>query len=180
MSTNYQIERIISEQERVELLDYFHTLPPQLAHQDYNLFDVDKRDVRGEWPAPIHKITKYGKDLGHTPHTHYFLKYEEDAFTRMHTDDDKVIKLTIITMIETDNLVGGGTLVFDKYNRKARPAHKYAKRTDNDTPGPYGKDIIPVIVESNDGESVIYDGKTQHAVTQVKQGHRIVLVSWFK
>ena len=179
MSTNYQIENIVTEQDRIELLDYFHTLQPQLAHQDYNLFDVDKRDVKGEWPDPIHKITAFGKDLGYVPHAHYFLKYEKDAFTRMHTDDDKVIKLTIITMIETDNLVGGGTLVFDKYNRKARPAFKYAKRVANG-PGPYGKSIVPVIVEADDGESVIYDGKTFHAVTQVKQGHRIVLVSWFK
>ena len=180
MSTNYKIEQLITEEERAELRELFNTLDPQLAHQDYNLFDVDKRDIHPkQWNDIIQKISARGESEGLTTHAHYFVMYGKDAFTRIHTDDDKVIKLTIITMIETKDLVGGGSLIYDKYNRKPRPAFKYAKRTGNGH-GPYGRDIIPVIVETKDGESMIYDGKTLHGVTQVQQGHRLVLVSWFK
>ena len=39
----YKLENIISEEHRHQLLDVYNSLPSELAHQDYNLFDVDKR-----------------------------------------------------------------------------------------------------------------------------------------
>ena len=39
----YKLENIISEEHRHQFLDVYNSLKSELAHQDYNLFDVDKR-----------------------------------------------------------------------------------------------------------------------------------------
>lgn len=179
MTTNYKVEKIFTDEEVANLLSLFHSLDESLAHQDYNLFDVDKRTIPfKQWTKELEKLNRYVPE-GLTPQSHYFIKYPVDSFTRLHTDDAKVVKMTIVTIIETVNLVGGCTLVFDKYTKNKRPRNRYAKRV-NDGPPPIGKDIIPDIVEMQDGESVVYDAVTTHGVSRVKQGHRIVLVSWFK
>ena len=87
MTTNYKIEQLITEEERAELRELFDTLDPQLAHQDYNLFDVDKRDIHPkQWNDIIQKISARGESEGLTTHAHYFVMYGKDAFTRIHTD----------------------------------------------------------------------------------------------
>lgn len=179
MTVNYQVEKIFTDEETANLLSLFHSLEESLAHQDYNLFDVDKRHIPyKQWTKELEKLNQYVPD-GLVPQSHYFVKYGEESFTRLHTDDVNVVKMTIVTMVDTQDLIGGGTLVFDKYTKNKRPRDRYAKRVNNG-PAPVGKDIIPDIVEMQDGESVIYDAATTHGVTRVKQGHRIVLVSWFK
>lgn len=155
------------------LYDRSESLP---AHQDYNLFDLEKRHVRSQDYIPeIFKLNEYAemKSMGH-----YFLKYTKDSFTRMHTDNDAIVTKTIVTLIETKDLIGGETLLFDKYPLKPRPSNKYAKRTPKDDS--YDKDIIPTVVQLQDGQSVIYNHAVNHAVCRVHEGHRIVLISWFK
>ena len=44
----YKLERIISEENRHQLINVYNSLPVTLAHQDYNLFDVDKRSPTRE------------------------------------------------------------------------------------------------------------------------------------
>ena len=39
----YKVENIITPNQRHQLLDVYHSLETNPAHQDYNLFDVDKR-----------------------------------------------------------------------------------------------------------------------------------------
>ena len=175
--SNYQVERIFSEQEIANLLSLFYSLPENLAHQDYNLFDVDKRPIPfSQWSDEIVKLNTHQKEF--TPFSHYFIKYPENSFTRLHTDNNKVVKRTVVTLLETKNLMGGETLVFNTYDKRSRPANKYAKR--GNKPAPVGKDIIPVVVNMNDGDSIIYDANVSHGVSQVMQGYRIVLISWFK
>lgn len=181
MAKKYYVDKIFNSEEIADLLSLFNSLSKEFAHQDYNLFDIEKRSIPHKYykeHSSLLKLNDYFSDL--TPHTHYFLKYTSEAFTRMHTDNDSIIKQTCVTVIETKDLVGGDTLMLDTYTKNKRPRNKYAKRVKRETHGPIGKDVIPVIVKHNDGDSVIYDPKTNHGVTQVEQGHRIVLVSWFK
>lgn len=171
---NYDVQTILSKDDISKLLTCYSLCDAVFAHQDYNLFDIEKR-VAPSNNEQLNKLNDYAnaKKHGH----HYFLKYTKDSFTRMHTDDSNVVGKTIVTLVESRGLVGGETLIMDRYKSKPRPAYKYAKRV-GDTPS-YGKNIIPRIVDMEDGQSVIYNHNTQHGVCQVKEGYRIVLVSWY-
>jgi len=178
----YTIKNILDDESIRNLKSCYEEITPLFAHQDYNLFDLEKRNVSSKifqkYKKDFLKIHKIGEEKNLTSMNSYFLKYEKDSFTRLHRDDENIVKLTIVTLIETSNLVGGETLILNRYGRKSRPKHKYAKRTEKAPP--YDKDIIPTIVDLKDGESVIYDAKVLHGVTKVTEGHRIVLVTWFK
>lgn len=181
----YQVKTIFNNQEIDNLIDAFHEQGECLAHQDYNLFDVDKRQYPHKtWGPEIEKLNQYARDYTGNPelevHSHYFVKYGEEAFCKLHRDDDSIVALTIVTVLETNDLVGGQTMMWNKYSKSSRPRNKYAKRPKNQPHGPQGQYIIPVIVEHDDGESIIYDGKTLHGVAQVAQGTRTVMVSWYK
>ena len=72
----YKVENIITDEQRHQLLDVYHSLDPELAHQDYNLFDVDKRHPskeQGELDC-FAPLNEYAKDFKKT-FRHYFLNY---------------------------------------------------------------------------------------------------------
>jgi hypothetical protein len=181
----YQVKRIFTNEEVGNLYTAFQNQPQALAHQDYNLFDVDKRQYPHQtWGPEIEKINQFAREYTNNPelqvHSHYFVEYGEESFCKLHRDDDSIVALTIVTVLKTENLVGGQTMMWNKYSKRSRPRNKYAKRPSNQPHGPQGQYIIPVIVDHDDGESIIYDGKTLHGVAQVTQGKRTVMVSWYK
>jgi len=172
---NYTVDQIFSKEEIDNIKKLYEKSECRLAHQDYNLFSVEKRHVRSQdYTSEIHRLNEYAnmKSMGH-----YFVKYELDSFTRLHVDNDKEVGKTIVTLIETRDLVGGETLMYDVYPKQPRPKNKYAKRKGDEVN--YGKDIVPLIVPLEDGDSVIYDHNVKHGVCKVHQGYRIVLVSWY-
>ena len=88
---------------------------------------------------------------------HYFLNYVEGSWTKMHSDDDAV-SFTGVTIIEqSDDLIGGDTLVLE--DRESGRFHK---------------------INVDIGETVWYDHDILHAVTNVERGNRKVLVTWMK
>ena len=174
----YKKEQLIEDGDLDELKSLLESGETRLAHQDYNLFNVEKTYIGVEhWKCRalqnIHKAAPDMQVVGH-----YFVKYSEGSFCRLHTDNSEIITKTIITFISSENLVGGDTLVFDKYRQKSRPVTHYAKRVEDQAP--VGEDIIPVSIHAKNGESLIYDPVVLHGVTQVHAGERIVLVSWYK
>ena len=171
----FTVETIFSEEEINNLKDLYNLQDESLAHQDYNLFNVDKRHVRSQ--TYTNEILKLNQYAGMRSMGHYFVKYVPDSFTRIHSDNNEVVGKTIVTLVDTVDLVGGETLMFDVYPRQPRPSNKYAKRTDKDVS--YDQDIVPLIVPMVDGQSVVYDHNIRHGVCKVHSGHRIVLVSWY-
>ena len=171
---DYKVENIIDNDDRVLLIGMYNSLKPRPANQDYNLFDVDKRLISGDMFAkgPFLKLKEYA---GLEVYSHYFVMYEEDSFTKMHTDNDDEVGLTIVTLLDDVELVGGETIVMLPYNKKDVPTHKYQKGDIQD-----GQRCIPRIVQVEKGQSMIYDRSLLHGVTQVETGKRLVLVSWFK
>ena len=159
------------------LIRIFHQQPESLWHQDYNLFDVDKRPI-----PSIHWGESWSRKLqeaaGVEISSHYFVLYKPDSFTRIHKDDVANVGCTIITMLEQNDLVGGDTLIFDEYKIKARGRDTQVKRTEKKRP--YMQPIIPVVPRVEDGQSIKYDRMVKHGVTRVESGTRLVLVSWFK
>ena len=92
----------------------------------------------------------------------------------MHTDNDDHVKSTIVTLVDTVNLVGGETIV-----TLPAPEAQYEKKGYIKGDEHKGR-VIPKIVRMNVGDSVMYDRSLLHGVTQVEQGKRLVLVSWFR
>lgn len=173
--TSYSTSKIFSNVEKENLKLLWEKQEAKFAHQDYNLFNVEKRHVRSEtYTKEIHRLNATAglKSLGH-----YFVKYTEGSFTRLHSDNADAVGKTIVTLVDTHQLVGGETLMFDVYPRQPRPSDRYAKRTSEDNS--YDKDIIPVVVPLEDGDSVIYNHEVRHGVCKIHSGYRIVLVSWY-
>lgn len=173
---NYTVDRLFTTKELDNLKSLYLMCEKRLAHQDYNLFDVEKRMIHPKlYTDEIKKVDKYAEM---TPMSHYFVKYSEGSFTRLHTDDRRTVGKTIVTLVESNGLIGGETLMYEVYPHKPRPKNKYAKRSNKEVS--YGKSIIPVVVPMEDGQSVVYGHDVTHGVCQVHSGDRLVLVSWYK
>ena len=72
----YKVENIITPNQRHQLIDVYRSLDPELAHQDYNLFDVDKRHPSKEQAQMdcFSALDNYAKDYEKS-FRHYFLNY---------------------------------------------------------------------------------------------------------
>ena len=171
--SNYTVATIISEEERLRMLRITEG-EPEIAHQDYNLFHLEK------WYVQNNERCQSIDDCTDRPAVgnQYILRYSEGSFTRMHSDDDAKVGQTIVTLLHEDSLVGGETLIMNEYEKRPRKRGHYAKRSGKGAE-PYGRHIIPTIVDLKVGESVIYKHNVSHGVCQVKKGERIVLVSWY-
>ena len=187
---DFEMKQILTLDDCRELLKYRLTCETLEAHQDYNLFDVSKSQLHdehlGEYTKTepgamraLHKLQAEAtrRGLGHM-WAKYFLYYGEDGFTRHHTDDDDKVGLTMVTLIDEEDLEGGETVLLKPYLAKARPGHKYAKRDGKDPP--YGKRIVPEVVPMEVCDSIIYDRYLMHGVAKVRKGYRLVLVNWFE
>lgn len=176
---NFYKRKILNKEQYQSCLDLYNSLPVRYAQQDYSLFYVEKLNVdsksKVENSATV-AIDKYMKDrYGYTNQTHYFLKYVPYSWTRVHTDNVNRVTKTVITLVEEKDLIGGETLVWDKHYDLPEIKGSYIQRTGS----VHRKSEIPCTPKLQPGESLVYDNATRHGVSQVEQGHRIVLVSWY-
>ena len=176
----YKVVNILTPNQISELVSLYNSMPSNPAHQDYNLFDVDKRHPRSKQQEGITAFDRLDGFAGDEfkKYSHYFLEYGPDAFTRMHTDAHTYVHQTMITVLDDRELVGGESLVMLPYEKRARPSNKYAKRGEGNE-APLGQVIIPKVVKLNRGQTLIYDKDLMHGVGQVQSGRRLVLVSWY-
>lgn len=173
-----KVENIFQPVDIENLLSYYHSIKANHWHQQYNLFDVERRDV----PGSVKKLPEFSmleEYAGMKTSAHYFLKYTEGSFARSHEDNKS--DLTIVTVLNTKDLLGGQAICKLPYEAKSRPSWKKAARSgkEKNVP-PYGVDIINYIINVKDGDSIVYGPSLKHSVSLVTQGHRIVLISWFK
>ena len=172
----YKVENIITPNQRHQLIDVYRSLDPELAHQDYNLFDVDKRHPSKEQAQMdcFSALDNYAKDYEKS-FRHYFLNYGPESFTKFHTDDDDKVGLTIVTFLDkSEDLIGGEPLVLLPYEKRSRPSTHYRKGD-----APVGQKVVPKVIQMNVGQSLVYDKHLMHGVGQVEQGNRLVLISWY-
>ena len=172
----YKVENIITPNQRHKLIDVYRSLDPELAHQDYNLFDVDKRHPSKEQAQMdcFSALDNYAKDYEKS-FRHYFLNYGPESFTKFHTDNDDAVGLTIVTFLDkSEDLIGGEPLVQLPYEKRSRPSTHYRKGD-----APIGMKVIPKVIQMNVGQSLVYDKHLMHGVGQVEQGNRLVLISWY-
>jgi predicted 2-oxoglutarate/Fe(II)-dependent dioxygenase YbiX len=175
---SYDIKTLLSEEEVANLWEVYDQTPVECFRQDYQLFNIEKRQVRS--PARQNSCLKaldayMLKEHGLSCNVHYFLKYAKNSFTRMHCDNVKVVKKTIITFMETSNLIGGHTIVHDLHYDLPPNKDQGIRRTGSS----HRNSVVPCVLPDVTGTSLIYDWSTNHGVSKVFEGHRIVLVSWY-
>lgn len=174
----YTKERLLSQEDMEEAMELYHSLPYTEYWQYYNLFKVERRSIPADaannaaFMKTLHKRARTENQIG----SGYFLKYPPGSFTKLHTDNDS--DLTLVTLLESKDLVGGYSMVNGRYEELGgRPKHMEAVRKDETSF--YGQNIIPDVVDINDGETLCYGPDLQHGVSKVYEGHRIVLVTWW-
>lgn len=178
--SGYVKDIILSEKSLEQAREYYKTHDWQEVWQYYNLFhlqriDIPQEDYDLEFLKELHTYSRKSHNIGC-----YFLKYPSGSFTRIHGDNES--EMTIVTMLDSNNLVGGECLVMGDYiSPGVRPSDYQCGRHEGETKEPpYGKDIIPDIVNLDNGESMVYGPELRHGVTKVYEGERIVLIAWFK
>jgi len=96
----------------------------------------------------------------------------------MHRDNNT--DLTIVTLLDDQDLVGGHSIVQETYKQKARPANQRCNRSDGEEESPpYERDIIMDVLPMERGDSLVYGPEQMHGVSKVYEGSRLVLISWF-
>lgn len=178
MIGGYTKESLLSPEEIQEALDLYHQTPMEKYWQFYNLYKVERRDVHAKdlmdagFMKTLHKRARTECPLSSI----YFLKYPPGSFTKVHGDHGSDI--TIVTLLESKDLVGGHSIAMGTYDEDSRPQDWHAVRDEKGYNG-YGQDIITDVIDLKDGESLCYGPHLQHGVSKVYQGHRIVLVTWW-
>ena len=177
---NYIKEIILSPEDLTEAIDYCSGVKWEDVYQDYNLFDLQRHDVMGHEGLGFAKKLR---DYSGKPDCvgFYYLKYIPGAFTRVHQDHES--SMTIVTLIESENLLGGDAIVRHEYKARegGRPATMKCSRNDNENEKPpYGQEMILDVLPMEVGESLVYGNDLSHGVSLVHEGQRTVLVTWFR
>lgn len=174
----YIKQQILDDVELKEARDLAASLDFYKVYQMYNLFDLERADIQSHesygFCKTLQEYSKLPQVIGL-----YFLRYIPNSFTRMHEDNNT--DMTIVTLLEDQDLVGGHAIVQDTYAQKDRPSNQICNRGRHEIEKPpYGKKIITDVLPMKRGESLIYGKDLTHGVSKVYEGSRLVLVSWFK
>ena len=178
---NVKIIELLDKDDLNSVINLYNELKNDIeyCHQDYALFDVEKSRPHTDQMLLCEGIQTLNFEMaeeGMKQHSHYFLKYVPYSFARVHQDNKRVVTKTIITFLETsDDLVGGDTLIYDRHYDLPTPNNSVVRQSGSS----HRHDIVPVILPVKSGDSLIYNYNISHGVSQVLQGHRIVLVSWY-
>ena len=175
----YIKDTILSKEALKEAQEFASKVDWYGVWQYYNLFSMFRYDLDVElhelnFIKELHKYSRKDYNIGS-----YLLKYVPGSFTRMH--DDHGSEITIVTLLDSTDLVGGYPVIHSVYNPEdSRPSDLHCARVESEMRSPpYGQDIIPDVVEMENGESMVYGPRLRHGVSAVHSGSRIVLVSWF-
>lgn len=176
-------EKILSKDDILLLKDVSPKLKWNRIYQHFNIFGGEIALRTDEWSIVDPLVEKFRNylQLDESIRTEsYFLNYTPGAFARVHPDRGTLH--TVVTLYETNNLVGGETVVMLPYERppEGRMSNLICNRNDNEVKKPpYNQNIIPTVIYSDEGDSMIYGPKLQHGVSKVVQGSRKVFVTWF-
>jgi len=176
--SGYIHDKVLSEEELKEARDLAASLEFFPVFQMYNLFDLERADMKDDllqysFASKLLQYSRRSNIIGF-----YFLRYIPGSFTRMHRDNNT--DLTIVTLLDYQDLVGGHSIVQETYKQKARPANQRCNRSDGEEESPpYERDIIMDVLPMERGDSLVYGPEQMHGVSKVYEGSRLVLISWF-
>lgn len=171
----YNNEGMFSKDIQKKISDLYYSLDSLSIKRYYNLFYCTKRDV----PPQQHIKELECDDLKIS--SQYFLDYEIGAFTRVHSDNNDLVKKTSITLVEANDLEGGEIIVYEPHYKSDMEVPEDGTVI-NRYSGDYvpGETIIPIVVKQEVGETIAYGPNVLHSVSKVLKGNRVVLVTWYE
>lgn len=177
----------ILDYDDIRYLNTFYKSLQGAAYLRYfNLFSIFRKDIPknsqdDRWLSIKNKIDREG--AGECI-VHYFLWYTEGSFTMLHQDSPHRVTKTCITLVDkSDNLIGGDIILMGppKVIKGKICAPSDQEIIEKKEPVPLLKDVKSIrVVPQEIGDSVWYPAQTKHGVSEVQQGHRLVLISWYK
>lgn len=148
------IQNILNE-EHIEILNDYWNRNTDIVkwHDKYdNLYNLEMLYGKTS-DEEYNKVLTIFNDIAKSyPQKHYLLNYGENSFTRIHPDSTE--KGTYVTLFESNDLLGGETLIRDEQR-------------------------CIDIVDFKVGQTLTYDGNCDHGVARVRQGNRKVFVVWY-
>lgn len=150
-------KQILSPEEIQYLKQLYYITPRQYHNQDVNLYQIYKSYITNiadyEWTIIKNKLHEFhGSD---SPLTNYFLEYKIGSKARNHQDNPDTVDGTGITLLDkSSDLIGGDILI--------------------------GRSNSETVLPQEIGETIYYDTAVNHGVSEVSQGTRLVLVTWFR
>lgn len=186
MSSVYKLINTFDKDDITILNEIYDHLPLAVVKRYYNLFYLDKKDLvnsklNGEfekkWDYIKNKINKISELA---PYSFYFLEYKQDSFCRAHTDNDKQVGLTSVTLIKKSDDLTGGEAIGYLPHWKSKLEHFDINRYEKNDECNDGESVIPVIMKQEVGQTLVYPHNFRHSVSLVERGTRRVFICWFK
>lgn len=177
-TSGYIKDIILSEKDLQEAKELAKSFEFYDIFQMYNLFHLQRADIsEEERNLGFYKtLLKYSRKEECTGL--YFLRYIEGSFTRFH--HDQTASMTIVTLLDDKDLVGGQSIVKSRYKERPRPSKVCCVRHKHEQENPpYGMEIAPDVIPIETGESLVYGPDLSHGVAKVYGGERLVLIAWF-
>ena len=176
---------VFNEDEIDTLYELYNSLEKKRVKRFYNLFYVNKAELHGGtlndtqykvWNRLRDRIDKHA---GLHNYSHYFLEYNTGSFCRKHVDDEESVGKTGVTLVHaSDDLLGGDSILYLPHYKD--PNFSFDENWYEEGDDKEGAEIVPVVAYQNEGDTLWYDHKQNHAVSRVESGTRIVLISWYK
>jgi len=188
--SEYSVDRIFSDEEIEFTKNVFYESSKVNTFQFHHLFHVRTISVNLKEESTIKtKLTdifctlddyvkkNYSNELKR--YSSYFLNYEKDGFARLHKDHET--RLTVVTILDSNDLIGGDTVVNLRYKTRSRPGDYHCVRSERESKRPpYNQSIVPHVVRTMDGDSILYNQNLVHGVSLVESGNRLVFINWYK
>ena len=161
--------------QREEIMRIYSTLKEEHIKRYYNLHYMTQRNLPKDQFIDLFNVE------GLKIHNQYFLNMTPGSFTRVHSDNNDLVKQTSITLLENNDLEGGEIIVYEPHYKSDMvvPEDGSVINRYHDEYNP-GEPVIPIVVKQGIGETITYGPNVQHSVSKVLKGNRLVLVTWYE
>lgn len=164
------------------LADNYKDYPYRYDARMHNIFNSKRYFIDKD-----QRVQDYYKDrIKNTPFTtvlSYILEYQPGGFLRPHLDPEG--RLTLVTSLDDNELVGGESFVYKNVNvpgslidNKGYTDGELNKSSD-ETTWKQHENICPIIIPTKLHETYAIGERRQHSVARIEQGTRTVLVEWW-
>jgi len=169
---NFQIIYPLKNTDIESILNIYNRFSVRIIQQEHELFYVEKREVENEnvcvrldaWVQKKYRLKNK---------SHHFLRLDKWSWIKSHRPQSP---RTIITMLEkSEDLVGGHMLLTDKHYDLPRLTKDHEIIGDS----MHRSTVVPSTPKLDIGASLSYTPEALPAMSQVEQGHQIVLVSQY-
>ena len=156
--------------------------PSRYDQRMHNIFNTKRYLIEND-----EKIQRYYKDrMKGTPFIRvvsYILQYQPGGFLMPHQDPKG--RITTVTLLEDDDLVGGESLVYKDIHvpkslseKKTYSDVDFANESESNEWTIY-KNACPVFIPPRKHETYAIGEQRSHSVTRIEKGTRTVLIEWW-